>query len=103
MARRTWRYIEGVAYEVGVDEIPDKEYAPTFIPDIQPFRSPVDGTMITSRSSLRNHNKRNGVIQTEELKGLPTRMANPEYQLSKKEVQERRAFIAEQAYRHKLI
>lgn len=33
------------------------------IRDIQPFRSPVDRKVITSRSELREHNKRNGVIE----------------------------------------
>lgn len=29
--------------------------------DIEPFRSPVDGSVIIGRKSLREHNKRNGV------------------------------------------
>ena len=96
MARHSWVYINGIAYEKGVDYIPTRSEAnsPTFVPDIEPFRSPVDGSLITGRAALREHNKRNGVIQTEELKGLPTRMANPEYQLSKQEVRERREYIS---------
>lgn len=35
----------------------------TIIKDIEPFKSPVDGTMITSRSDLREHNIRNNVRQ----------------------------------------
>lgn len=34
--------------------------------DIEPFVSHVDGSVIGSRSSLREHNNRNGVIQTSE-------------------------------------
>lgn len=30
--------------------------------EIEPFRSHVDGTMITSRRELREHNERNGVV-----------------------------------------
>jgi hypothetical protein len=95
LTRRTWVYINGVAYERGVDYIPTRTEAnsPTFVPDITPFRSPVDGSIITGRASLREHNLRNNVVQTEELKGLPVRQANPEYSLSKKEVQERREYI----------
>lgn len=33
------------------------------------FESPIDGTFITSRSHLREHNKRNGVIQTGDVRG----------------------------------
>lgn len=90
LTRRTWVYVDGVAYEKGVDSIPSTY---TIMPDIAPFRSSVDGTMITGRASLREHNLRNNVVQTEELKGLPVRQANPEYSLSKKEVQERREYI----------
>jgi hypothetical protein len=33
------------------------------IPDITEFKSPVDNTVVGSRSALREHNKRNDVIQ----------------------------------------
>lgn len=32
--------------------------------DLEPFVSPVDGTVISSRSHRRAHNRRNGVIDT---------------------------------------
>lgn len=35
----------------------------TIIPDISSFKSPVDGSVISSRSSLAEHNKRNNVVQ----------------------------------------
>lgn len=38
--------------------------APGVLPDIEPFVSHVDGTVIGSRRSLREHNRRNGVVQT---------------------------------------
>ena len=31
------------------------------MPDLEAFRSPVDGSVISSRSNLREHNRRNGV------------------------------------------
>lgn len=31
--------------------------------DIEPFQSPIDGTVITSRSQLREHEQRHGVRQ----------------------------------------
>jgi len=34
--------------------------------DIQPFVSPVDGTVISDRRQLREHNKRNSVVSADE-------------------------------------
>jgi len=34
--------------------------------DIQTFRSPVDGTIISDRKALREHNKRNNVVNADE-------------------------------------
>ena len=34
--------------------------------DIQPFVSPVDGTVISDRKQLREHNRRNNVVNTHE-------------------------------------
>lgn len=34
--------------------------------DVQSFVSPVDGTVITDRKQLREHNKRNNVVSAEE-------------------------------------
>ena len=33
----------------------------TIMPDIEPFVSPVDGTVVTGRRALREHNKRHNV------------------------------------------
>lgn len=38
-------------------------------PDISPFKSVVDGTVITGRRALREHNKRNNVTFTEDFNG----------------------------------
>ena len=37
--------------------------------DIDPFVSVVDGSVISDRRQLREHNKRNRVVQTEDLRG----------------------------------
>lgn len=37
--------------------------------DIEPFVSPVDGSIVTSRSKLREHNNRNGVVNYHEFDG----------------------------------
>ena len=49
--RKSWIYVDGVAVEKG-DYTPDHHYV---MPDIQPYQSMVDGSMITSRSKHREH------------------------------------------------
>lgn len=43
--------------------------APAIHGDIESFRSIVDGTVISDRKQLREHNKRNGVVNTADLQG----------------------------------
>ena len=40
-----------------------REQAPFVMPDIQPYQSMADGTMITSRSHHREHLKRHGLVE----------------------------------------
>ncbi len=47
----------------GIKEILESKRAPGIMRDVEPFRSPVDRSIIGSRSELREHNKRNGVFQ----------------------------------------
>lgn len=42
--------------------------APYFVPDVTPFVSPIDRSEITSRSQLREHERRHSVRQCGELK-----------------------------------
>ena len=56
--RRSWVYIEGVAYEKGVDAIPDRVQ---IVPEIEPYRSMITGEMITSRAKHREHLRRHGM------------------------------------------
>ncbi len=50
--------------------VPRDEYVPrgtqhhTVLKALEPFVSPIDGTVISDRSHLRAHNKRHGVTQT---------------------------------------
>jgi len=60
------------------------------IPEIQPYRSQIDGSMITSRTQHRNHLKNNGCIEVgnekqtqrkpEEPKGLKDAIGKAVYQ-----------------------
>jgi len=53
---------------------PPRPNSSTFImEDLKPFRSTVDGSIVDGRVAYRAHNKRNNVVPTEDLKGLPTK------------------------------
>lgn len=62
---------------LGTQRVPDpRPYDPTapvtgvpaLMDDIKPFRSPIDGKEISSRSALREHEQRHGVRQVGDLK-----------------------------------
>ena len=63
-------YVQVLDKETGVWKLVEKERAhharvvdaPMFMEDIKQAVSPVDGTLISSRSKLREHNARNDVI-----------------------------------------
>lgn len=48
---------------------------PYIMPDKQPYRSPLDGTVVTSRSQHREHMRRHGVIEAGDMP-MPTRQQN---------------------------
>lgn len=52
--------------EVGTNHQVSSRKTASIQGDIQPFVSSVDGTVIGSRRTLREHNRRNGVIQASE-------------------------------------
>ncbi len=55
---------DGKLYEVGKDFIPEpRSAAPMIAPDIQPYKSMVDGSLITSRSHHREHLRQHGCIE----------------------------------------
>jgi hypothetical protein len=51
---------------IPVDEAARKSVRGAIHGDIQSFVSPVDGSVISDRAQLREHNKRNGVVSAEE-------------------------------------
>ncbi len=57
-----WKDPENWVQEL-VQHVKEKGWQTQIMRDVEPFRSPVDRSMITSRSELREHNKRNGVFQ----------------------------------------
>lgn len=63
MARKVWIQING-------ELIPKEEYIPPqsgnsamILPDIQPYQSMIDGSLISSRSSHREHLRQHGCIE----------------------------------------
>ena len=54
---RSWVYIDGVAYEKGVDPLPERVQ---IMPEIEPYRSQITGEIITSRAKHREHLRRHG-------------------------------------------
>ena len=61
--RKTYVYVDGKLVEKGSDEHLDKLYGPYVMPDIQPYKSMIDGSMITSRSIHRDHLREHGCIE----------------------------------------
>jgi hypothetical protein len=62
----------------------ERAHGITVIPDLPPFRSSIDGTMICGRRAMREHCARYDVVPTADLAGLPTKLVNnptftPEY------------------------
>jgi hypothetical protein len=57
--RRRWRQTKDGFVEIVVSQ--NAPTAPSIRMDVQPFRSPIDGTMINTRVDLENHNRRHGV------------------------------------------
>ena len=57
---RSWVYIDGVAFEKGVDPMPDRVQ---IMPEIEPYRSMITGELITSRAKHREHLRRHGMVE----------------------------------------
>ena len=60
MTTRKFVQINGVLYERGHEPLPE---GVTVIPDIKPYRSMIDGSLITSRSQHREHLKAHGCVE----------------------------------------
>lgn len=61
----TRRFVQrdGVLYEVGKDYVPETRSGHYVQGDIQPYRSMVDGSLITSRSHHREHLRQHGCVE----------------------------------------
>ena len=58
--RKRWIYKDGEAYEVGEYEAEPQHY---ILPDIQPYQSMADGSIITGRRQHREHLKQHNCIE----------------------------------------
>lgn len=58
--RRRYIQIDGVLYEKGQEPVSEGVY---FVPDIKPYKSMIDGSIISSRSQHREHLKANGCVE----------------------------------------
>lgn len=96
MARRSWVYIDGVAYERGVDVIPERDKQSRVItPDLPEFVSPIDGKVYNGRAGLREHCARHDVVPTADLAGLPTLPWQREIVRSREQIAQNKRTIAE--------
>jgi hypothetical protein len=60
--RKTYVYVDGKLVEKGSQEHYES-LGPMIMPDIQPYKSMIDGSMITSRSIHRDHLRQHGCIE----------------------------------------
>jgi hypothetical protein len=67
--RRRYRYNLKTKEMELVSESIGKSRGVLICPDITPFKSVVDGSTISGRAALREHNKRNDVTFTEDFRG----------------------------------
>jgi hypothetical protein len=74
--RKTYVYVDGKLVEKGSDEHLDKLYGPYVMPDIQPYKSMIDGSMIVSRSRHREHLQQHGCIEVGN-ESMETKIAPP--------------------------
>lgn len=74
--RKTYVYVDGKLVEKGSDEHLDKLYGPYVMPDIQPYKSMIDGSMIASRSRHREHLQQHGCIEVGN-ESMETKLAPP--------------------------
>ena len=99
MARKSWVYVDGVAYERGVDDeaLYQARHPGTasVMPDLPDFKSPIDGKVYSGRAGLRDHCARHNVVPTADLQGLPPRPLVTPHQSTERETQARKRLIAD--------
>ena len=59
--KRTWVQRNGKLIEVFRDNSGSASVSPSIRADVEPFKSPIDGTIINTRAQLLAHNQRHGV------------------------------------------
>jgi hypothetical protein len=59
--------------------VPDRIATPMLQSDIEPYASPIDGRMITSRTQRRDDLARNGCVPYEPIGNMPKGVNNPKY------------------------
>lgn len=63
MSRRRWIYVDGIAYDATGYVPPSRNTSFQVMPDINPYVSQIDGSVITSRSRHREHLKAHGCVE----------------------------------------
>lgn len=90
MTRRSWVYIDGVAYEKGTEPMDTPTgRGPAIMGDLPDFVSPIDHTVVHGRAGMRDHCARHNVVPTADLKGLPPMTMNREYKPDRKAIREK--------------
>ncbi len=59
--------------------VPDRIATPMVRSDIEPYASPIDGKMITSRTHRRDDLARSGCVPYEPMGNVPKGVKNPKY------------------------
>ena len=67
--RRRYRYNPQTKQMEEINEQPRTDFGVLVCPDISPFKSIVDGSVVTGRRALREHNKRNNVTNPADFEG----------------------------------
>ena len=83
MAKQSFVQINGVLYDKSLplpEGAGESTRSHTVMGDLPDFVSPIDGSVVSGRAGLREHCKKHGVVPTADLKGLPFKQANQEYQ-----------------------
>jgi hypothetical protein len=88
MARRSFRYdpVSDRFVEITREAAPD---APYVRDDISPFVSPIDGSVVSSQSALRDHMGRHGVVHYDEVKNQGPKKDRYQEQRERRALRER--------------
>ena len=84
--RKTYIYVDGELVEKSIRY--SEQVAPNIMPDIQPYQSMADGTMITSRSHHREHLKQHNCIEigNEKMENRPVQVKDTRREVLREQV-----------------